>query len=345
MAKRAELQYPSQTILDLANVIVRRPRCLVTGLSVSRLLAGHRVADGARRHRPWSTLSAVHRLLAQTQAWRFILADPYENLLIRFVNSAVIAASSSFLAVLTGSMVVYGLTRFRRSWSWASVGFCLLATCMMAMALFAGSTSVRAIGVITAVACLLMALMARGWGPRIEPRHLLGPLLATRILPPIAIAVPLYVMAWHLGSLDTRYFLALTYAAVNLPVAIWLLQPVLGTKPSEQEEAAQLDGASHAFIFLTITLPMVMGSVAAIGLLVFVLSWNEYLFAAVLATDHAMTLPPWAVGQLSMKEAQAGGEAEEWAHLSAATVLMVLPLLGFTALVQRALGSRQYRHE
>jgi len=85
--------------------------------------------------------------------------------------------------------------------------------------------------------------------------------------------------------------------------------------PSEQEEAAQLDGASHARIFLTITLPMFMGSISAIGLLVFVQSWNEYLFAVVLATDHAMTLPPWAAGQFSMKEAQAGGEAEEWAHL------------------------------
>jgi hypothetical protein len=90
---------------------------------------------------------------------------------------------------------------------------------------------------------------------------------------------------------------------------------LLGMTPSVQEEAAQLDGAPHARIFLTITLPMFMGSVSAIGLLVFVQSWNEYLFAVVLATDHAMTLPPWAAEQLSMKEAQAGGEAEEWAHL------------------------------
>ena len=277
------------------------------------------------------------------QAWRFILADPYENLLMRFVNSVVIAASSSLLAVLTGSMVVYGLTRFRLSWSWAAVGFCLLGICMVTTALFAGPAAVRAVSISIALVSFLMAIVARSWSPRFEPRQLLGVLLATRILPPIAIAVPLYVMAWHLGSLDTRYFLILTYTAINLPVAIWLLQPVLGMTASEQEEAAQLDGASHALIFLTITLPMVMGSVAAIGLLVFVLSWNEYLFAAVLATDHAMTLPPWAVGQLSMKEAQAGGEAEEWAHLSAATVFMVLPLLAFTAIVQRALSKRQMR--
>lgn len=279
------------------------------------------------------------------EAWRFILADPYENLLMRFFNSVVIAVSSACLAVLTGSMVVYGLTRFRLSWSWATVGFCLIAICMLTIALFAWPGAVRKVSIFIALVSFLVALLARSWSPRFEPGQFLGLLLATRILPPIAIAVPLYVMAWHLGSIDTRYFLILTYAAIKLPVAIWLLMPVLGMKTSEQEEAAQLDGASHARIFLTITLPMVMGSVAAIGLLVFVLSWNEYLFATVLATDHAMTLPPWAVGQLSMKEAQAGGEAEEWAHLSAATVFMVLPLLGFTAVVQRALSKRRMHQQ
>jgi len=69
-----------------------------------------------------------------------------------------------------------------------------------------------------------------------------------------------------------------------------------------------------------------------------VLCWNEYLFAAYLTFDHALTLPPWMVGQLSMKEAQAGGQAEEWAHLSAATIVMVFPALIFAAIAQRLLA-------
>ena len=80
---------------------------------------------------------------------------------------------------------------------------------------------------------------------------------------------------------------------------------------------------------------MLRASVAAAGFVVFSMCWNEYLFAAYLTADQALTLPPWAVGQLSMKEAQVGGEAEERAYLSAATVLMMLPALALGAFVQR----------
>jgi ABC-type glycerol-3-phosphate transport system permease component len=74
------------------------------------------------------------------------------------------------------------------------------------------------------------------------------------------------------------------------------------------------------------------------GLIIFLMCCNEYLFAAHLATDQAQTLPPWAVGQLSIKEAQIGGGAEELARLSAATILMILPVLVFAAFVQKQLG-------
>jgi ABC-type glycerol-3-phosphate transport system permease component len=57
-----------------------------------------------------------------------------------------------------------------------------------------------------------------------------------------------------------------------------------------------------------------------------------------LATDHAMTVPTWLIGQMSIKEAQIGSEAEEWAHFSAATVLMLLPVIAFSGLIQRLLA-------
>lgn len=225
-------------------------------------------------------------------SWRFILADPNDNLRMKFFNSAVVGLTSTVLVLLLGGMAVYGLTRFRLALPW------------------------------------------RGFGNH----GILAAILATRILPPIVIVLPIYMMATYTGMLDTRFALIFTYTAANLPVAVWLLQPIFGERATEQEEAAQLDGASHMMIFFTIFVPMVAASVAAVGLLIFILCWNEYLFAVYLAGDHAMTLPPWLVGQMSMKEAQVGGEAEEWARLSAATVLMVVPVLACAAVAQRFLG-------
>jgi multiple sugar transport system permease protein len=169
---------------------------------------------------------------------------------------------------------------------------------------------------------------------------LLTLMLATRILPPVTVVIALYVMAQKTGLLDTRTVLILTYSAINLPVAIWLLLPVFGKRATEQEEAALLEGVSHIYILWDILRPMIMTSIAAVALIVFVLGWNEYLFAAILTTDQASTLTPWMVGQLSMKEAQVGGEAEEWAHLSAAAIVMVTPLLLFTGVAMRMLTGR-----
>jgi ABC-type glycerol-3-phosphate transport system permease component len=76
----------------------------------------------------------------------------------------------------------------------------------------------------------------------------------------------------------------------------------------------------------------------ATAVLIFFLCWNEYLFAAYLTGVHAMTLPPWIVGQLSMKEAQIGGDIVEWSRISAAITLALLPMLVILAFVQRAIG-------
>ncbi len=171
----------------------------------------------------------------------------------------------------------------------------------------------------------------------------IGFLLASRILPPVVVIIPVYALARAANMIDTRTVLILVYAAVNLPVAAWLLLPVIGSRASDQEEAAQLEGTTHLAILFGILMPMLRGGFMAVALIVFVLCWNEYLFAAYLTYDHALTLPPWMVGQLSMKEAQAGGEAEELAHLSAAVVLMAIPALVLAAFASRALAASLVR--
>jgi multiple sugar transport system permease protein len=182
------------------------------------------------------------------------------------------------------------------------------------------------------------------WIPALRNDGILFAILATRVLPPVAVVLPIYVMAHYTGALDTRFALIFTYTAANLPVAVWLLLPVFGNMATPQEEAAQLDGASHLRIFLTIFLPMVAASTAAVGLVIFILCWTEYLFAAFLTSDKVSTLPPWIAGQMSIKEAQTGGDGDEWSQLSAAIIFMIAPLLACTAFTQRVLGRMALRN-
>lgn len=182
------------------------------------------------------------------------------------------------------------------------------------------------------------------WIPVLNNESILFAILATRILPPVAVVLPIYVMALYTGAVDTHFALIFTYTAANLPVAVWLLLPVFGNMATPQEEAAQLDGASHFRIFLTIFLPMVAVSTVAVGLVIFILCWNEYLFAAYLTSDKVSTLPAWIMGQMSIKEAQVGGDGDEWPQLSAAIIFMIVPLLGCTAFAQRVLGRMALRN-
>ncbi len=176
------------------------------------------------------------------------------------------------------------------------------------------------------------------WFPSLGNNFILFAVLATRILPPIVVAIPLYIMALYTSTLDTHFALIFTYTAANLPVAVWLLLPVLGKIATSQVEAAQLDGASHFEIFLTIFLPMVAASTAAVGVLIFVLCWNEYVFASFLTSDKTSTLPAWIIGQMSIKEAQVGSDGDERPQLSAAIIMIIIPLIACAAFTQRILG-------
>ncbi len=271
-------------------------------------------------------------------AWRFILFDQSESLVTRFIHSAVIGGAATILTIIVSGMAIYGLTRFPPATRWTTITCAAVAAGCALAGLSVSAELLRGGLFAGAIASSLLAFGFRRRGPVMSASSLITLMLATRLLPPIILVIPLYLLAMATGTRDTLAAMIFVYSAINVPVAVWLLLPVLGPRATEQEEAAQLDGASHLGIFFTILLPMVKAGVAATGLIVFLMCWNEYLFAAYLTADHALTLPPWAVGQLSMKEAQVGGEAEEWAHLSAATILMMIPALAFGAYVQKHLS-------
>jgi multiple sugar transport system permease protein len=271
------------------------------------------------------------------EAWRFILADPHENLSVGFLNSLLIGVGATLIVLLTGVTALYGFTRLRPALRWTTLLLLVVAGLGLSTTSLVTAPVSSALVVLAALLAVLAAKLGRT-GPVVTVSGGLTFMLASRCLPPVVLAVPLYVMARTTGTYDSVLGLLLVYSAINLPVAVWLLQPVIGAKATDEEEAAQLDGAAHVAILFGILLPMTRRAVVAAGILVFLLCWNEYLFAAVLTTSRAVTLPVWMAGQLSMKEAQVGGGAEEWAHMSAATILMMIPALVFAAFGMGAIG-------
>jgi multiple sugar transport system permease protein len=272
------------------------------------------------------------------EGWSSVLANPFDNLFLRYLNSAVIGLTSTLLTVCAAGLAIYGMTRFQLSLRWTSLALsALISACIVTAVMIPtfGPLGFLTVGFIL-LWFLLMRLHRRG---PVMPRPVLPlAMLATRILPPIVVVLPIYLMVQRTGLLDTRPALIFIYTAANLPVAIWLLQPIFGDTATEQEESAQLDGASHLRIFFTISVPMAATGITAVGLIIFILCWNEYLFAAFLTADRTMTMPPWLAAQMSVREAQVGGDTVEQVRLSAATLLMIAPVLVGAALIQRFVG-------
>lgn len=150
--------------------------------------------------------------------------------------------------------------------------------------------------------------------------------LFQRILPPIAVLVPLVFTYTQWGLRDTRLGIVLAHAAVNLPFAVLLLKSFFDDVPREVGEAAVIDGATRFQSFLRVYAPLVKGGIAATAVLCFVFSWTEFLMALFLTTTIRL-LPV----QLSLVVTQT------WGFTSALSTASILPGFIFILLVQRHL--------
>lgn len=313
-------------------------------LPVSSVLGSGDVAE-----RPLNIIDGPYYLpfvdyIPSLDGWTYILFDSTDVPFSRYLNSVIIAAASTASTVLLGSLAVYGLTRFNHKVPLLAIALSLVAAGFLGITFLANAMGFRLLFAISAMLTLLVAIrFSRSGGVGVSSTGIMVAVLATRILPPVVLVLPIYLMARYTSTLDTRFALIVTYTATNLPVAVWLLRPVLGETASDLEEAAQLDGASHFRILFEIVVPLAARGLAAAALLIFILCWNEYLFSVYLAADHAMTMPPFLAAQMSVREQQAGAEAEEWARLSAAIVLMTAPLILGAGITQRMIARSTHR--
>lgn len=155
-------------------------------------------------------------------------------------------------------------------------------------------------------------------------------ILSTRFMPPIAVAIPIYLMFRQLDLLDSWLGMILLYTAVNVSLAVWLLKGFIDEIPREYEEAALVDGYTRLQAFVKTVLPQATTGIAATAVFCLIFSWNEYAFAVLLTSGNAQTMPPFIPFII-------GEGGQDWPAVAAATTLFVIPILVFTVLLREQL--------
>ena len=152
--------------------------------------------------------------------------------------------------------------------------------------------------------------------------------LASRFIPPIAVVVPYFLGLRLMGGLDTVWGLIAVYVGMNLPYVVWMMRGFFLDLPVEIEEAALVDGCTRLGTLWRIVLPIARGGLAATAVLTLMFAWNEFLFALLLTSSRARTLP------LSIS-AFLGESGTEWNVMAAAGTLIMLPAIIFSVFVQK----------
>jgi multiple sugar transport system permease protein len=152
--------------------------------------------------------------------------------------------------------------------------------------------------------------------------------ISNRMISPIVLALPVYLLAQHLDLLDTHWVLILIYLTFCLPIVVWICTDQFRTIPADLEQAARLDGISQWSIFARIYLPLAVPGVAVSAIFSFIFSWNELLYALVLTRREVQTAPVIATNYMS-------GYELPWGKIMATGTVIVLPVTIFALLVSR----------
>lgn len=155
-------------------------------------------------------------------------------------------------------------------------------------------------------------------------------ILSTRMMPPIAVAIPIYLMYRQLGLSDTHLGMILLYTAVNISLAVWLLKGFIDEIPREYEEAALIDGYTRFQAFRKVVLPQAATGIASTAIFCLIFAWNEYAFAVLLTSGNAQTAPPFIPTIIGV-----GGQ--DWPAVAAGATLFLLPVMVFTILLRKHL--------
>jgi len=196
---------------------------------------------------------------------------------------------------------------------------------------FIGNSVIVAL-VSTAIALTVGTLGAYGLSGRRKPRSVAMSywMLSFRMMPPVALVIPYYVLFQQAGLLGHLGAIALTHSVFSVAIVLWMTKSFFDEIPPEIEEAALIDGASDWQVFRLVVMPIAKAALAASAIFAFITSWNEFLFAVILSKSSTYTVPvaiSTFVGEVYVS----------WGELAAATILAILPALVIAFLGQRYL--------
>ena len=193
------------------------------------------------------------------------------------------------------------------------------------------SLKVAGLATVAAIAVAIPSAWAVSRTPSVS--WSLYAVIATYMLPPVALAVPLYMGLAHLGLLNNVLGLALVYLTILAPFTTWLMKSGFDAIPKEIESAAMIDGARLDQILRLITLPLAAPVMATSALFAFLLAWDEFFYALLFTSDQRAKTLTVAIADL------AGGRVSDYGLIATAGVLAALPPVLIGLFMQKALIS------
>lgn len=154
--------------------------------------------------------------------------------------------------------------------------------------------------------------------------------ISQRMIPPIAIVFPIFLVYVYFGLVDTYFGLIILYTAFNLPYVIWMMRGYIADIPLELEESALVDGCTRWTTFWKVVIPMARSGLMATAVFTFVFAWNDFIFALIMTRTNVITFPVQLTHYM-------GGQSNFWSKIAAMSMLGTLPIFVAVTLMQRYL--------
>jgi multiple sugar transport system permease protein len=244
------------------------------------------------------------------------------------VNTVIVGLTSATIALAMGSFTAYALVRFTYRPRVGIIGIFIGCVGLFVIISLAGAPLVLAVAAAGGVFLLGVQTVGRRFRWALGNSDIAFWLISQRILPPIAVAIPMYVLFQQVGLLDSIVALVIVYVAANLPIVVWLMREYFASLPRELEESAAVDGASVFRIVRSIVFPISVPGLVATFLIVLIFAWNEFLIALVLTSANAQTMPLQVAAQNATRGPQ-------WWAMSVLILVMITPVIVMAVALER----------